>query len=194
MVLNIIEAETHYKLAKKGEQNMSTITTHRNETNGADYTVGTVSWSPIECVVRQLPALFNDSWLDGIFDGFDIPSKAFDVPGAHYPYDVGVLTNNEGEIHRYEIDVALAGVGKDNIGIKVRDGSLIINVEKEQVEKAEHIKYARKGISKRKAQMSFRLAENVDVKNISSEYKDGLLRVSVPVKQHEVYNVDIKVD
>jgi HSP20 family molecular chaperone IbpA len=42
--------------------------------------------------------------------------------------------------------------------------------------------------------MSFHLAENVDVKNISSEYKDGLLRVSVPVKQPEVHNIDIKVD
>jgi len=173
---------------------MSTITTYRNGTNGTDYTVGNVSWSPMESVVRQLPALFNDSWLDGLFEGLDIPSKAFDVPGAHYPYDVRVLTNNEGEIYRYEIDVALAGVGKDNISIKVRDGSLMIGVEKEQVEKADHIKYARRGISKRKTQMSFHLAENVDVKNISSEYKDGLLRVSVPVKQPEVYNVDIKVD
>ena len=173
---------------------MSTITTYRNGTNGTDYTVGNVSWSPMESVVRQLPALFNDSWLNSLFDGIDIPAKAFDVPGAHYPYDVRVLTNNEGEIYRYELDVALAGVGKDNIGIKVRDGSLIISVDKEQVEQKEHIKYVRKGISKRKTTMSFHLAENVDVKNISSEYKDGLLRVSVPVKQPEVYNVDIRVD
>jgi HSP20 family molecular chaperone IbpA len=42
--------------------------------------------------------------------------------------------------------------------------------------------------------MSFHLAENVDVKSISSDYKDGLLKVTVPVKQPEVYNVDIKVD
>lgn len=172
---------------------MSTITTYRNGTNGPDYTVGNVSWSPVERMVRQLPALFNDSWLDSLFDGLDIPAKAFDIPGAHYPYDVRVLHNNDNEVYRYEIDVALAGIGKDNIEIKVRDGSLIIDVDKEQVETKEHIKYARKGISKRKTTMSFHLAENVDVKNISSEYKDGLLRVSVPVKQPEVQNIDIKV-
>lgn len=169
----------------------TTLTTHRNGTNGSDYVVGNVGWSPVERVARQLPALFNDSWLDGLFDGLD---RAFDVPGAHYPYDVRALHNNEGEIYRYEIDVALAGIGKDNIGIKVRDGSLIISVENQQVENSGHINYARKGISKRKATMSFHLAENVDVKSISSEYKDGLLRVSVPVRQPEVTNIDIKVD
>lgn len=170
------------------------LTTYRNcGTNGTDYTVGNISWSPMVSVARQLPALFNDSWLEGLFDGLDLPARAFDVPGAHYPYDVRALYNNDGEIYRYEIDVALAGIGKDSIGIKVRDGSLIIDVDKEQVEKEEHVKYARKGISKRKTTMSFHLAENVDVKNISSEYKDGLLRVSVPVKQPEVQNIDIKV-
>jgi HSP20 family protein len=170
----------------------TTLTTYRNgTTNGPEYTVGHVGWSPIDRVARQLPALFNDSWLDGLFDGID---RAFDVPGAHYPYDVRALYNKDGEISRYQIDVALAGIGKDNIGIKVRDGSLIISVDKEQSENEEHIKYARKGISKRKTSMSFHLAENVDVKSITSEYKDGLLRVSVPVRQPEVQNIDIKVD
>jgi HSP20 family molecular chaperone IbpA len=152
-----------------------------------------VEWSPLQ-VARQLPALFSDHWLADLFDGIDIPAKAFDVPGTHYPYDVKVLTNNEGEVYRYEIDVALAGIGKEGIKVKVKDGYLTIDISKEEVEEKSHIKYARKGISKRKATMSFHLAENVDVKSISSDYKDGLLKVTVPVKQPEVYNVDIKVD
>jgi len=160
---------------------------------GSGYTVGRVEWSPLQ-VARQLPALFSDHWLADLFDGIDIPAKAFDVPGTHYPYDVKVLTNNESEVYRYEIDVALAGIGKEGIKVKVKDGYLTIDISKEEVEEKSHIKYARKGISKRKATMSFHLAENVDVKNISSDYKDGLLKVTVPVKQPEVYNVDIKVD
>lgn len=157
---------------------------------GNGITVGRVEFSPAQ-VFRQLPALFSDRWLDGLFDDVD---RAFDVPGAHYPYDVKSYTNNDGEVYKYEIDVALAGIGKDGIKVKVKDGYLTIDVEKEQVEEKSHIKYAKKGISKRKATMSFHLAENVDVKNISSDYKDGLLKVTVPVKQPEVYNVDIKVD
>jgi HSP20 family protein len=160
---------------------------------GSGYTVGRVEWSPLQ-VTRQLPALFSDHWLADLFDGIDIPAKAFDVPGTQYPYDVKVLTNNEGEVYKYEIDVALAGIGKEGIKVKVKDGYLTIDINREGVEEKSHIKYARKGISKRKATMSFHLAENVDVKSISSDYKDGLLKVTVPVKQPEVYNVDIKVD
>jgi HSP20 family protein len=160
---------------------------------GSGYTVGRVEWSPLQ-VARQLPALFSDHWLADLFDGIDIPAKAFDVPGTHYPYDVKVFTNNESEIYKYEIDVALAGIGKEGIKVKVKDGYLTIDISKEEVEEKSHIKYARKGISKRKATMSFHLAENVDVKSISSDYRDGLLKVTVPVKQPEVYNVDIKVD
>ena len=156
---------------------------------GNGITVGRVEWSPSQ-VFRQLPALFSDRWLDGLFDDVD---RAFDVPGAHYPYDVKSYTNKEGEVSKYEIDVALAGIGKEGIKVKVKDGYLTIDINKEEVEENSHASYARKGISKKKATMSFHLAENVDVKNISSDYKDGLLKVSVPVKQPEVYNVDIKV-
>ncbi len=168
---------------------MSTITTKNN--NG-EYVVGSVNWSPIEQVFNQLPALFNDSWFKDIV-GADY-ERAFDVPGAHYPYDVKTFTNNEGEVYKYEIDVALAGIGKDNIKVKVKDGYLTIDVNKEEVDEKTHIYYARKGISKRKAAMSFHLAENVDVKSIASDYRDGLLKVTVPVRQPEVYNVNIKVD
>jgi HSP20 family protein len=168
---------------------MSTLTTNNN--NSRTYTVGNVSWEPTAAqVFRQLPALFNDRWLDGLFDNMD---KAFDVPNSHYPYNVKYYANNDGEVYKYEIETALAGIGKDNIKVKVKDGYLTIDVEAEKVEEKEHIKYVRKGISKRKATMSFHLAENVDVKNISSDYRDGLLKVSVPVKQPEIYNVDIKV-
>ena len=42
-------------------------------------------YSSTERVFRQLPALFNDSWLESAFDKID---RAFDVPGAVYPYNV----------------------------------------------------------------------------------------------------------
>ena len=51
-----------------------------------------------------------------------------------------------------------------------------------------------KYLGKRKGSLSFVLNENTDAKNITSTYVDGLLRVIVPVKQPEVYNIDIKVD
>jgi len=139
----------------------------------------------------QLPAIFNDSWFNSLFGDLE---KAFEIPNAVYPYNVRATTNSEGEPTSYIVEVALAGVGKNNIDIKVKDGHLKINVIKEEEEDEKTATYVRKGISKRKGSLSFALSEKTDAKNISSSYTDGLLRVTVPVRQPEVYNIDIKVD
>ena len=141
--------------------------------------------------INQLPALFNDSWFSEVFKDLD---KAFDVPNAVYPYNIVAETDPEGTPYVYHIEVALAGAGKDNINVSVKENKLIINVSKEETELDEHTVYLRKGISKRKGQLSFTLNENTDVKNISSTYTDGLLRVRVPVRKPEVVNIDVKVN
>ncbi len=140
---------------------------------------------------NQLPALFNDSWFTHVLKDFD---KAFDIPNAVYPYNIKAKTDKEGTPIRYEIEVALAGIGKDSINVNIKEGHLYINVEKEEDTEDESVSYVRKGISRRKGQLSFVLKDTADIKNISSNYTDGLLRVTVPVKQPEVYSIDIKVD
>ena len=146
-------------------------------------------FSSTERVLRQLPALFNDSWLENAFESID---RAFDVPGAVYPYNVLTTFNESDEPKDYIIEVALAGIGKENIDVKVRDGRLHINIKKD--EKIDDASYVKKGISQRSGQMSFRLNENTNIKKINSSYTDGLLRVIVPVIQPEVMDIDIRVD
>jgi len=139
----------------------------------------------------QLPALFNESWLTDVLKDFD---KAFDIPNATYPYNVKSKTDKDGNPVCYTIEVALAGVGKDNINVKVQDRHLNIDIRKEEEVDDEATSYVKKGISRRKGQLSFALSDKTDAKNISSTYTDGLLRVVVPVIQPEVYNIDVKVD
>lgn len=139
----------------------------------------------------QLPGLFNESWLSNVIKDFD---KAFDIPNAVYPYNIVSETDPEGNPYAYYIEVALAGVGKDNITVNVKEGKLHINVNKEEEEYDETIHFLRKGISKRKGQMTFTLNDNTDIKNISSTYTDGLLRVKVPVVKPEVVSIDVKVN
>jgi len=153
------------------------------------YTVG--HYAATERLMNQLPALFNDSWFKNILGDVD---KAFDIPNAVYPYNVKAIHNKEGETEKYEVEIALAGVGKNNIDVKVRDGHLHIDVLKDETNENNNVKYVKKGISRRKGGISFVLNENTDAKRISSTYLDGLLRVTVPVKQPEIYNIDIKVD
>lgn len=139
----------------------------------------------------QLPALFNDSWFNSLFGDFE---KAFEIPNAVYPYNVKAITNENGDPSSYEVEVALAGIGKNNINVKVQDNRLHINIGKEESEEENETTYVRKGISRRKGNLTFTLNENTDAKNITSTYTDGLLRVTVPVKQPKVYNIDVKVD
>jgi HSP20 family protein len=147
-------------------------------------------YASTERVYRQLPALFNDNWLDNLFGEVD---KAFDVPNAVYPYNVLQITNAKQEVTQYEVEVALAGVGKENIDVKVRDGKLHINILKEKEEPLDTLTYLKRGISQRKGSMTFNLDEKVNTKKISSTYKDGLLKVVIPVVKPETIDVDIKV-
>jgi len=142
--------------------------------------------------ISQLPALFNDSWIKEVFEDLDF-GRAFDIRNAVYPYNVKATIDKEGHPTSYIIEVALAGIGKDNIGIKVRDGHLVIDIEKEEEVEDASTTYVRKGISKRKGQLSFALSEKTSAKKITSTYTDGLLRVVVPVVQPEVINIDVKV-
>ena len=141
--------------------------------------------------IRQLPALFNDNWLNHMFGEFE---KAFEVPNAVYPYNVIQVRNSKQEDIQYEVEVALAGVGKENIDVKVRDGQLHINIAKDKEDPSDTLTYLKKGISQRKGSMTFNLDEKVNSKKITSSYKDGLLRVVIPVVQPETIDVDIEVE
>lgn len=171
------------------EQKHNSLITRRNKNMTTLTTLTPGHFSSTERVFRQLPALFNDSWLEGAFDKID---RAFDVPGAVYPYNVITTFNEVNEPKEYIIEVALAGIGKDNIDVKVRDGRLHINIRKDETDDTNS--YVKKGISQRSGQMSFRLNENTNIKKIKSNYTDGLLRVSVPVLLPEVADIDISVD
>lgn len=143
--------------------------------------------------LRQLPALFNDGWLDTLFGEVN---KAFDVPNACYPYNVIAVKDSQQEITHYEVEVALAGVGKENIDVKVRDGKLQINVLYAKGTPAEDSvsrTFLKKGISERKGNIIFNLDERVNAKAISSSYTNGLLKVIVPIVQPESINIDVAV-
>lgn len=154
------------------------------KTSGPDYVAGHYNF-------RELPALFNESWLESLFGSVN---QAYDIPNAVYPYNVSQTRSKDGEISHYQIEMALAGVGKDNIDVKVRDSQLHIDVVKNASETInEKVEYLRKGISQRKGGISFHLNDKVNTKKITSTYKDGLLTVNIPVIKPETVDIDIKV-
>jgi HSP20 family protein len=137
---------------------------------------------------NQWPSLFGDNWFANTISNME---KVFDIPNAVFPYNVRYSTENN-QLKEMIVEVALAGIGKDNINVNVQDNKLLVSINKEEEVGAE---YFRRGISHRKGQLSFRLNDNVDVKSIKSSYKDGLLRVTLPVIQKQTaQNIDITVD
>lgn len=146
-------------------------------------------YSSTDRVFSRLPDLFNDNWLSSTINW----DKALDVPNAVYPYNIKLIKNNKGEDQQYEIEVALAGVGKNNIDVRVKDSLLHIDVKHSEPEEKEKSPFLRKGISNRSGKLSFSLGEKVQKKKITSTYIDGLLKVVVPVTQPETLDIDIKV-
>jgi molecular chaperone IbpA len=102
---------------------------------------------------------------DPIFDRFEsmMNDEFFQVPTTNYPpYNI-VRTGD----YTYDIELALAGFGKDDIDVKYEDG--VVTVEKDGVQY--------RGISKRHFTKSFTIADDVVVQG--AELKDGLLKISM---------------
>ena len=105
--------------------------------------------------------------LESIFDqiaGFDNEAPTFP------PYDIERLTENE-----YRITMAVAGFGKDDVEIEVREGTLSIRGEKKEAEKERT--FLHRGIAARAFERRFQLADHLEVRG--ADVKDGLLSVDL---------------
>jgi molecular chaperone IbpA len=89
--------------------------------------------------------------------------------GNYPPYNI-VKTGSQ----KYNIEVALAGYGKDDIHVDFAESLLTIkSVKEEKPEEKNGILH--KGIAKRHFSRTFTIADDVEVKD--AELKDGLLKV-----------------
>ena len=73
----------------------------------------------------------------------------------------------------YHIELALAGYSRDDLDVELSEGVLVITGDREDTE----TEYLHKGISTKKFRRTFRLNENVEVKN--AEFVDGLLVITL---------------
>ena len=117
---------------------------------------------------------------DNVFDHFErmFDDDYFRTPSANFPpYNI-VKTGK----HTYDIELALAGFGKDDIEVQYEDNMLHVKSKPKKVEDKEDVeKYddgvLHRGISKRWFSKSFTIADDVEVKG--AELKDGLLTISM---------------
>lgn len=113
-----------------------------------------------------------DNTLDQFERMFD--GDLLNVSTVNYPpYNIVRTGDNT-----YDVELALAGFGKDDINVQYAEDQLTIeSVKREETEKEINDAVLHRGISKRHFARSFTIADNVEV--TGAELKNGLLTVSL---------------
>lgn len=109
-------------------------------------------------------------YLDDIFDDF-VPTKRNDMRCDIY--------EKGGDYH---IEMDIPGFNREDIKIKSNNGYLTISAEKTNEEKDEERNYIRRERTYGKYERSFYLGDFNDA-DVQAEFKDGMLKITVPKKE-----------
>ncbi len=120
----------------------------------------TFDLSPLYRSTVGFDRLFN--MLDG--------GAAFDAGNSYPPYNIERLDENT-----YEITMAVAGFGENDIEIEVKENALTVSGNK--TEETEEREFLHRGIATRAFERRFQLADHVQVKG--AKLDNGLLTVEL---------------
>lgn len=137
---------------------------------------------------RMFPA-FDSLW-DNFFDK-DYMTKGMEL-GTKVPA-VNVSETEKG----FELEFAVPGLKKEDFHIDMDKDILTISAENQSENEEtdqETKRVTRREFSYSSFTRSFRLPENVDEENISAEYKDGLLHLSIPKKSREEVEMKKRIE
>lgn len=121
---------------------------------------------------RRLPSFFNM-----------VPRDVFDIFEETYlPTKLSVPMVNTSETDdEYLLEVLAPKIQANDLKIEVEDDIIYLSVEKEI--KNEHDFVNRKEYSLSYSSRSFRLPDNIDVKNITAKNENGLIIIRIPKKE-----------
>ena len=130
--------------------------------------------------------LFDDDWMDFPFDS-NFWGKRNPLYGKHAQNMM--KTDIREKDDAYELDVDLPGFKKDEIKIQLKDGYLTLSAAKglDKDEKDKKGNYIRRERYAGAMQRSFYVGDDVTQEEIRAKYEDGILKVSIPKKEHNGY-------
>ena len=115
-------------------------------------------------------AIFNDPFFIGFNRNLTQLNNVYKTNNQSYPpYDLIKLDEDT-----YRLSLAVAGFTKEDIGVTVDNGTLVIKGEITEVVDAEVV---HKGIAGRKFTRSFALGEYMEV--TGADMKDGMLHINI---------------
>jgi HSP20 family protein len=130
----------------------------------------------VKKVYNRVPSLFGGLLNDELFD---LPVYRKTAGSSNCP-SVNIMEDKKG----YQIELAVPGFSKNDFKIELDNDVLTISSDKKEDKKdKKNEEYMRREFCYQSFSRSFDLPENVDGDKIEANYKDGILRVSVPVRE-----------
>lgn len=123
---------------------------------------------------------------DDVFDRFDKLAKTTVKTFSYPPYNIVKVDDN-----KYVIELAVAGFGKQDIEIELKENSLVVSGKVDNANK--DLEYLYKGIADRAFTRTFNLADTVEIKN--AELINGMLKVwleNIIPEHRKPKKIDIK--
>jgi HSP20 family protein len=96
-----------------------------------------------------------------------------------YPVDIYEDDNH------VNIEVAAAGLNKEDIQIEEQDGLLSISYDKKHEQDENQINYIQRGIAKRSFCLSWKFSDKFDLKKIDAVMDKGILKLQIPKKEEK---------
>jgi HSP20 family protein len=132
----------------------------------------------MEIVKRSRPALPN--LLSDFFD-----AERFFGSNFFNNRDINVpAVNIKERDNNFQIELAAPGFKKEDIKLDLEENVLTISAERQAEKSEEQNDYTRREFSYNSFSRSFSLPENSNADKIEGEYKDGIVRISLPKKEN----------
>ena len=141
-----------------------------------------IRWNP----GRMMRPLDFESLFENFFDTARYPTKRDET----WMPRVDVQERDD----RFEVNVELPGMKKENIDIGIQENRLTIKGEKDTEEENKDKKYYIRERVCGRFERSFTLPDNVDKDKIEANFTDGVLKMEIPkIEIPEEQEVKIKV-
>ncbi len=114
-----------------------------------------------------------------LLDDFWGADKFFEHDWLHAPHRYSPAVNIKDGEDRFDIEVAVPGMDKDDFQVEVENGILSISVEKEESGETKEDDYTRREFSYHRFRRTFSLPDHVDPDSVEAKYNNGILKLSV---------------
>ena len=124
-----------------------------------------------------------------LFDDFFKDDHFFDKKVNHL-----MKTDIKQKGDKYLVEVDLPGFEKENINIELKDGYLVISAHSESEQEDNETKYIHKEKFYGECSRSFYIGDDINKEDITAEFKNGILIVTVPKKDEKQEETSRKIE